>query len=419
MSSLLFNRRLSSFLFLMAVSIMLIMIGGYLGNYYNQMKSKYISYNHAIKNINSWVAVANNVKVSEFNQLYSETNHSSLHIVADTAKKDNSDLLNKSNLFELKNAYKGKHKFSLSIRVSDDYYLNISWHQGELKKLYLGPALVVLIIIIFTYILYVLLLLYVSPNLKTLNKAVKRISYDIKAPFLEVSGSIEMKELLTSVNNMQSNLRLLLDNRTYMLAAISHDLKTPITRLKLKVEEVGDINERERLIKDLDDMDYMITSILAYSREQDADESLQKFDLAILIDSICCDYIDANKRVSFSTEIKSMIYFGRMLSIKRAISNIINNAILYGDSCKIFFRSYEKYVEISIQDNGPGIPDALLSKVCKPFYRVDSARSPAIVGSGLGLTICHDVIKAHGGTLEIKNKESGLLVLIKLPVSAD
>ena len=162
----------------------------------------------------------------------------------------------------------------------------------------------------------------------------------------------------------------------------------------------------------------MISSILSYSREQNIEEQYQKFDIVALIEAIHSEYIDAGNKISCNIPIDSYIYKGRMISIRRAITNIINNALIYANDCCISLKSNEKDIEIIIEDKGPGIPEQLLSKVFDPFFRVDSSRSAQKEnGTGLGLTICNDIISSHAGKLILQNYKYGLRVVITLPLN--
>jgi len=249
-----------------------------------------------------------------------------------------------------------------------------------------------------------------------LTKAARRFGVDVQAPPLPVSGSPEMRDVVKAFNEMQGRIRRLITDRTQMLAAISHDLRTPITRLQLRAEYLKDTPQYDKAIADLNEMEKMISSILAFAREYIRDEAMETFDLNALLDAMCDDLSDAGMAVTYQGAQTRLPVFGRMTSLKRALSNLTENAVKYGKEARVSVHQKGQEMVVTIIDKGPGIPESEMEKVFEPFYRVDAARSPSQSGTGLGMAVARDVILAHGGDIQLRNREQGgLKVVVTLP----
>jgi signal transduction histidine kinase len=282
-----------------------------------------------------------------------------------------------------------------------------------------GFALTACLLLICLVLLCYTTIRYTAAPLSTLAAAASRFARDVQAPPLAAQGSAEVQELITAFNNMQSQLRQLINDRTQMLAAISHDLRTPITRLQLRAEYLKGSEQYEKAVNDLNEMEQMISSILAFARDHAASEKMERFDLNALIESICDEHVDTQRPVSLTPHQGRIACFGRVKGLKRAINNLIGNALKYGQSAAISINLGDNIATIKIQDQGAGIPDDKLEQVFEPFYRVDEARSPQQTGSGLGLAVTRDIIRSHGGEIKLTNlaNNSGLLATITLPLS--
>ncbi|WP_119344845.1 sensor histidine kinase [Facilibium subflavum] len=226
----------------------------------------------------------------------------------------------------------------------------------------------------------------------------------------------EAESLFNSIQKIQNLLKDIVNKRTEMLAAISHDLKTPITRLKLRVELLSESQEKEALLKDVNNIEAMVNAILTFSKNFLQEENAVSFDFSELITSIAHDAQDLGHAIKLIVE-KPVIYTGKVMSIKRAIVNILDNAIKYGqDEVKMQLFSQDKYVVCQISDQGPGVSVALYERLFEPFFRADQSRNADVSGSGLGLSIAKEVIEGHGGKIKLSpNKPKGLVVQILLP----
>ena len=255
----------------------------------------------------------------------------------------------------------------------------------------------------------------VAAPLAGIAAAAARLGRDVAAPPLAELGTLEMRQAARAFNEMQQRLRRLLDNRTRMLAAISHDLRTPLTLLRLRAEAVENAEEREKMLATIVDMNGMIGATLAFARDDAAAEPSRATDVAALLESIVNDMADAGIPVTMEAA-GSVVCDCRPVALKRAVTNVIDNAVKYGRTAHSAIHTRPRTIEISIDDEGPGIPEAELHRVFQPFYRLEGSRSLDTGGIGLGLAIALSIVQAHGGELRLANRqEGGLRALISLP----
>lgn len=252
--------------------------------------------------------------------------------------------------------------------------------------------------------------------LTELSQATKMFGTDVNAMPMAKTSNSEMNKVVEAFNKMQTRIRKFVQDRTHMLAAISHDLRTPLTRLKLRTEYFSDSPQYKGILEDFEEMESMITSVLLFAREDAYNEPMELFDLEALLDSLYEDMLNAGLNVTYKGLGKRLPFFGRINKLKRAFTNIINNAVKYGQQANVKLQSHDDYIQIEISDKGPGIPEESLEKVFEPFYRVEKSRSPQTGGTGLGLAITKDAISAHGGDIVLRNlAKGGLRVTITLP----
>ena len=256
----------------------------------------------------------------------------------------------------------------------------------------------------------------VTSPLASLAAAAQRLGGNLNAPPIAESGTIEVRQASHAFNTMQTRLRGLIENRTRMLAAISHDLRTPLTLLRLRTENVGDGQERDKMLATIDEMDRMVAATLQAARDEAKAEERRRTDLTALLASVVDDMADTGLPVEMEPS-PPVIYECQPSALKRAVTNLLDNAVKYGKRARATIRSTPKVIEIAIDDSGPGIPEDELAKVVQPFYRVEGSRSRETGGIGLGLAIALSVVEAHGGTLRLANRpEGGLRACIALPV---
>lgn len=251
--------------------------------------------------------------------------------------------------------------------------------------------------------------------LRLLSDAATRLGRDVEAPALSVSGSLEMQRAAAAFNEMQGKLRRLIDNRTMMLAAISHDLRTQLTLLRLRAETVGQGEDRERMLKTIGEMEDMLAATLSFAREEAKGEASRRADVSALVSSIVADMNDAGLAVGEGSVEPGVIAECKPLALRRAITNLIDNAVKYGERATVSLQVQGGSVVIAVDDDGPGIPEDQLAKVLQPFYRVETSRSRETGGIGLGLAIASSIAEAHGGSLGLINlPEGGLRATMQL-----
>jgi signal transduction histidine kinase len=251
--------------------------------------------------------------------------------------------------------------------------------------------------------------------LKQLAQAAKDLGNDINHPPLDLTGADEIRQASAAFNAMQARIRQYIFQRTQMLAAITHDLQTPLTRMRLRLEKVAEPELQERLIGDLSAMQAMVREGLDLARSMDTSETMQLLDLDSLLDSVCADAVDASQRVTLSGH-AGLALLGRPLDLRRCLVNLIDNAVKYGHAARVTVDRINGAARIRIRDAGPGIPAAELARVFDPFYRVESSRSRESGGTGLGLTIARNIAEQHGGSIVLANHpEGGLEVTLMLP----
>ena len=256
----------------------------------------------------------------------------------------------------------------------------------------------------------------VTAPLGFLSAAADRLGRDVTAERLAEAGTIEMQRAAHAFNRMQERLRRLIESRTQMLAALSHDLRTPLTLLRLRTEEVAEADERDRMLATIGEMDEMIGTTLAFARDEVRAEPRRRVDIVALLASVADDMADAGLPVTMQPA-PPLSYDCQPGALKRAITNLLDNAVKYGKCANAAITAVAKTIEITIDDDGPGISDAELPRVFQPFYRVEASRGRDTGGTGLGLAIAQSIVQAHGGELTLANRPGGgLRACIRLPV---
>lgn len=251
--------------------------------------------------------------------------------------------------------------------------------------------------------------------LAELRLAADALGKDIHRPPLSEAGPLEVAETARAFNRMQARLKSYIGDRARILAAVSHDLKTPLTRLRLRTDLLDDEALRDKIQGDLDTMEAMVTATLDFMRGTESREATQPLDLMALLESVCDDAQDAGWDVAIEGALTRPVP-GRPLALKRSITNLVENAVRYGERARIQVADDGHQVRIAVHDNGPGIPEALLEQVFDPFFRLESSRARHTGGTGLGLGIARNVARAHGGDLLLSNRPvRGLCAALVLP----
>ncbi|MGK7870395.1 ATP-binding protein [Falsiroseomonas sp. E2-1-a20] len=228
-------------------------------------------------------------------------------------------------------------------------------------------------------------------------------------------GPREVRHAAHAFNRMQGRIDRLIADRTQALAAVSHDLRTPIARLRLRAGFVEDGEAARAIDADLDEMEAMIDSTLAYLRGETESEPRKPADVVAMIETLCDAAADAGADVVYAGPSQAKLVCSPV-TLKRAFSNLIDNGVKYGGSARVSLDDQGRDLLVRIEDDGPGIPEADMQAVFEPFRRLETSRNRGTGGSGLGLTIARRAVEQHGGTLQLSNRpDGGLQALVHLP----
>jgi signal transduction histidine kinase len=259
----------------------------------------------------------------------------------------------------------------------------------------------------------------------TLAAAAEALGRDVNAPPLPEQGPTEVAVAATAFNTMAARIRRFVQDRTFLLTAIGHDLRTPITRMKLRAEFMEDDEQRRKMLEDLDELESMVSATLTFGRDATTDEPISSMDLSELIRTVLDETADARP-----TESDRLVYHGpdhlpvrvRPVALKRALTNLVSNAAAYGGGATVTLTPPQparggSVVTLHIDDDGPGIPESEMERVFLPFHRLEYSRNRETGGVGLGLPIARNIMRAHGGDLVLRNRdEGGVRATLTLPV---
>lgn len=277
-------------------------------------------------------------------------------------------------------------------------------------------VLALLVMLLAVTVLSALVVHHLTKPLAIFARASHQLGVNVNAPPIPENGPAEVRSAARAFNEMQERIRRFIEDRTRMIAAISHDLGTPITRLRLRAEFVEDKGQQHKMLADLDDIQRMVASALAFARDDNAVEPRMIVDVRTLLQRVCDDVSDTGKEVSITVGNAAVPYACRPAALRRALTNLIENAVKYGQRARVLLEDHPDSVLITIDDDGPGIPTDLREEAFKPFRRLESSRSRETGGTGLGLTVARTIIFAHGGDVELTNRnEGGLKVEVRLP----
>jgi len=256
--------------------------------------------------------------------------------------------------------------------------------------------------------------------IEKLAKAAESFGIGRKIKNFKPTGATEVRKAADAYIKMQERIEKFLEQRTLMLAGVSHDLRTPLTRIKLQLEMYSNQKGNTELLKDVNEMQYMLETYLDFSQTVSSEEDTE-VDLKELIDNIISTSNEKSKIISLKpTNLKNIKYICKKIALKRCVINLINNAKAFGDEVLITLNESNKEITITIEDNGPGIPKKDYEKALRPFQRLDSSRNQNIAGSGLGLSISQEIMNSIGGNIKLsKSKLGGLKVIMALPLKGN
>ena len=314
--------------------------------------------------------------------------------------------------YDLSNLEKGA---AIAIQLNNDLLI-ISVHKD---RLYNESAFVFLLWMFFASLILLLLsYLFMKGQIRPLKRLAiiaETFGRGLDAPELKGSGSLEIRQTTNAFNQMRTRIKRFIKQRTDMLAGVSHDLRTPLTRMKLQLSLMKDDDAKKELEYDIKEMTAMLNSYVSFGRGE-TPETIENIQLNNLIKNICQN-LDREKYEITETYSRKIDTSGRPLQIKRAIQNILDNARRYASKIQIDVSANNDECFISISDNGPGIPEKNYEDVFKPFFTLDPSRNKMKGESGLGMTISRDIIRSHGGDIKLSPSSiGGLKTVINLPI---
>jgi signal transduction histidine kinase len=246
-------------------------------------------------------------------------------------------------------------------------------------------------------------------------RAAERFGVDSTAAPIAETGPYELRIAIRAFNRMQERLKRYVDDRTQMLAAMSHDLRTPLNRLRLRAEFIEDHEQQRKLFGDLEAMNLMIDQTLAFARDDAKQEPRRLVELGVLVEDVCEDATDVGASVSY-TGARGVNVCCRPTAISRAVANLVDNAVKYSGAAEVRLVRGPDRIVILIEDHGPGIPPDECEKVFAPFYRLERSRNSGTGGTGLGLSIARTIAREHGGDVTLATRENhGLCARLELP----
>jgi signal transduction histidine kinase len=308
--------------------------------------------------------------------------------------------------------------FGFSMQLDETSWLNMVYAKPvSLLTTTLTPgyyAALVITVLIFAFVA-LFVARRISRPLRDLAKSAERVGRGEELDMLREEGPEDVRSTVAAFNRMQVRLRRFLEDRTRMLAAIGHDLRTPITSLRLRTEFIPDAETRDKFNSTLDEMQGMAEAALSLSQSEASSEPTRAVDLDALIESLCDDLADLGWNVQFHPDGR-FPYPCRPASLRRALRNIIENAVRYGERANVQLRSLDDSVEILVEDEGPGIPEVDRERVFEPFVRLEASRNRDTGGVGLGLAIARSIVRHHGGDIVLSERTpAGLSVHIRMP----
>jgi signal transduction histidine kinase len=306
--------------------------------------------------------------------------------------------------------------FEVHTQLADGTWARFDHGLGGAAFAWPRRLLLTLVVLLVSVIALALLAVrWLTRPLAVLATAADELGRDIKRPPLPEDGPTEVRRAAAAFNTMQARLQTYLREREQMLAAVSHDLRTPITRLRLRAEMIGDDALRAKFTQDLAEMETMTAAALDFLRGAGGDEPVQPVDVMALLESLQADMEETGQPVTVQGGARAP-YPARPLALKRLLANLIENAVKYGQRANVTVADDAAQLQITVADEGPGIPEDQLERVFEPFYRLESSRSRDTGGVGLGLSVARDIARAHGGELTLRNRTGGgLEAVVTLP----
>lgn len=310
-------------------------------------------------------------------------------------------------------------KLTASVRFADGQWLNFTEPNTPVGPILSFDSLPLYSLIAgLVVIMSIWSLRRLTAPYRMMETAVKRIGNDLKSPPIAETGSREIRAAAKAINGMQVRLRDYVEDREHLAAALAHDLRTPLTRMRLRLELLRKSTAREALAHDLADIESIASSVIDFAKFEVTEEKTERIDFWSLVESVADGFDDASFD-NDETRSRDLICIARPVALRRCVTNLVQNAVTYGKKAHLSLRQSEKIITLTIRDEGPGIPQAQLDAVFGSFVRIEQSRNRQTGGLGLGLTIARNIARGAGGEVSLSNHPGGgLQTELRLPLAA-
>ncbi|MCK3863832.1 ATP-binding protein [Pseudomonas sp. B329] len=307
--------------------------------------------------------------------------------------------------------------WGLAVPLADGSWLNAVYSKSTHHFSLTSQSLLTLTITAFALSLIAIVVARgITRPMRHLAAAAELLGRGETVPPLAESGPDDIRQTAEAFNRMQARIQRFIEDRIRILAAIGHDLRTPITSLRLRAEFVTDPDIQEKLLVTIEEIRSLTETAITYAREEAPVEPTRAVDVCALVESLCDDLAELGLVVSYSGGPKT-IYRCRPDALRRALRNLIENAVRYGERARVSISYATSSLDIIVEDDGPGIPEIAHEQVFSPFFRLESSRSLATGGVGLGLSIARAIARHHGGDISLNNLQSGMRAVLTLPIN--
>lgn len=310
-------------------------------------------------------------------------------------------------------------KLTASVRFADGQWLNFTEPNTPVGPILSFDSLPLYSLIAgLVVIMSIWSLRRLTAPYRMMETAVKRIGNDLKSPPIAETGSREIRAAAKAINAMQMRLRDYVEDREHLAAALAHDLRTPLTRMRLRLELLRRSTAREALAHDLADIESIASSVIDFAKFEVTEEKSERIDFWSLVEAVVDGFDDASFD-NDETRSRGLICIARPVALRRCVTNLVQNAVTYGKKAHLSLQQSEKIITLTIRDEGPGIPQAQLDSVFGSFVRIEQSRNRQTGGLGLGLTIARNIARGAGGEISLSNHpDGGLQTELRLPLAA-
>ncbi|PKA41512.1 sensor histidine kinase [Rhizobium sullae] len=311
--------------------------------------------------------------------------------------------------------FDGRSGYGLAIRLNDGVWLNCAYHKVDTTSWWNSKSLTSLgTTALILSLIGVFIASRIARPLRRLAVSAEALGRGENLPPLPEEGPDDIRRTSEAFNRMQQRLHRFVEDRTRMLAAIGHDLRTPLTSLRLRAEFVKDAEVQEKMVSTIDELRSMTEAAISFAQGESTVEETRAIELQALVSSICDDLADIGLPVVYMDGDKTT-YRCRPDGLRRAVRNLAENAVRYAGHARVYVQQSAAGVDIVVEDNGPGIPEGMTDKVFAPFFRLETSRNRDTGGVGLGLSIARAVARQHGGDIALYPNNPGLKAVISLP----